>query len=294
MKLQNYEAVAEIDSKISTESRAVIKLRTGDFNLNATLESGQVFGFTKTNSGRYEGAISGTSVKLWQEDNFLLAESAGRKISEEKLIHYFDLDHDLTQIYRILSEDARLKPVLLHFKGLRVIRQDPWEALACFIISSNNNIKRIQKIRNNLSRAFSSPELGFPNAHVLARTNEFELRELGLGYRAPFLLQVARIYAAWRELPGEIRKADYQMAKAQLLRFPGIGEKVADCVLLFGFQKYEAFPVDVWIHRTVRKLYFRNRKTSERKIREFGQRRWGNYAGYVQQYLYHGAKSGIL
>ena len=134
----------------------------------------------------------------------------------------------------------------------------------------------------------------FPRACSIAQSDERTLRNLGLGYRAPFLLHTARILARGRELLDEIRKADYREAKARLLKFPGVGEKVADCVLLFGFQKYEAFPVDTWIYRVVKKLYFRNRKVSEEKVQEFGCRRWGKYAGYAQQYLYHGAKEGLF
>ncbi|MBI4358074.1 MAG: DNA-3-methyladenine glycosylase 2, partial [Candidatus Omnitrophica bacterium] len=163
-----------------------------------------------------------------------------------------------------------------------------------FIISSNNNIKRIQGIRRSLARNFTSSEFVFPLAQSIARSDEATLRKLGLGYRAPFLLAGARILARGRELLDKIRKADYQEAKACLLKFPGVGEKVADCVLLFGFQNYEAFPVDIWIYRAMKKLYFRNREVSEKRIREFAQRRWGKYAGYIQQYVYHGARKGVI
>ena len=271
-----------------------MKIKVKDFNLEATLNSGQVFGFLKRTEGIYEGAIAGTHIRLSQKREILQVEENGNKISKKLVRTYFDLDYDLTSLYQLLCEDDRLKPIYERFKGLRIIRQNPWEALACFIISSNNNIKRIQGIRKNLSRAFSSSNFLFPEARNIASSDEHTLRSLGLGYRAPFLLWAAKHVLMKANIFNQIRKSTYERAKARLMEFPGIGEKVADCVLLFGFQKHEAFPVDVWIARAVQKLYFRNRKVSERTIQEFGRKRWGRYAGYVQQYLYHGAKNGVL
>lgn len=227
-----------------------------DFDLELTLNSGQVFGF--------------------------------RKISDTEFRYYFDLDRDLTPIYQILASDERLKP-LLALKGLRIIRQDPWECLAGFILSANNNIKRIQGI---WSRLCSGSHV--PSAHAVALKTEAELRKIGLGYRAPFLLETSKIAASEPDWANQIRELDYEGAKMNLVRFPGVGPKIADCVLLFGFQKYEAFPVDVWIWRVMRKLFFRNRKVSEKKVQEFARKRWGGEAGYIQQYLYHGARKGLI
>ncbi|MBI4394677.1 MAG: hypothetical protein HY583_00620 [Candidatus Omnitrophica bacterium] len=299
-----------------------MQIQVDDFNLEATLDSGQVFGFVKNGEGIYEGAIGNIAVQIRQNGNQLdLTHFApGRKIkqipangnglSEKTIRTYFDLDHDLAGLYGLFSQDERLVPLYHQLRGLRVIRQDPWEALACFIISSNNNIKRIQLIRRNLLSAFSTPSPlpsppcrrrgegegvnVFPGARAIARSTESELRRLGLGYRAPFLLEAAKKVAVRRLSWDRIHKTSYSESKAELMKFPGVGEKVADCTLLFGFQKYEAFPVDVWIHRVMKKLYFRNRRVSERKVQEFAQKRWGVNAGYVQQYLYHGARRGIV
>ncbi len=272
----------------------MIKLQAGDFNLEATLDSGQVFGFLKRADGTYKGTIGGIHIGLCQKQKILQIEENGNEISEKSVRTYFDLDHDLTPLYRLLCGDACLRLVSERFKGLRIIQQNPWEALACFIISSNNNIKRIQGIRKNLSQAFRASDLLFPEALDIARSDEHTLRSLGLGYRAPFLLWAARYVSNHKDTFDQIRGLSYEEAKQQLIQLPGVGEKVADCVLLFGFQKYEAFPVDVWIFRAVKKLYFRNRKVSGKKIQEFGRKKWGKYAGYVQQYLYHGAKCGVL
>lgn len=267
-------------------------LNTPDFNLEATLESGQVFGFEKKQNGTYKGFISGSWVRLKQDNDCLEIESDG--LTECDVTHFFHLDFDLSPVYELLSEDPRLKLAAQRLKGLRIIRQNFWEALACFIISANNNIKRIQKIRRSLVAEFSKSNFQFPGFHEIARSSEEKLRALGLGYRAPFLFNTAKIISETPEILNDIRNQSYSAAKTKLLEFPGVGKKVADCVLLFGVQKYEAFPVDTWIAKAMRKLYFRNRKIAENRIQSFGQHRWKQYAGYIQQYLFHGAKIGII
>lgn len=264
-------------------------LKTPDFNLEATLDSAQVFGFRKDEKVKaYEGTIFGIPVVLRQKGDVLLVRAPCRTGLRRTLRDYFDLERDLRPLYRILQDDPRLRSFYESFRGLRLIRQDPWEALACFILSSNNNVKRIRGIWKNLSGHFGA----FPAPSQVAQSHERILRGLGLGYRAPFLLHTARFVSANPQCLQVIREASYEEAKARVRAFPGIGEKVADCVLLYGFQKYEAFPVDVWVLRIMRKLYFGGRKVSEKKAAQFGRRRWGVWAGYVQQYVFHGARSG--
>ncbi len=267
-------------------------IKAPDFNLEATLDSGQVFGFSKKQDGTFEGLLGGRPTVLRQEGNFLEVNAQGA--SEAALRRYFHLDYDLAPVYRLLSQDEPLQKIPQQLKGLRVIRQEPWEALAGFILSSNNNIKRIRGIWNRLSQKFSNGSVHFPNAGQIAGSTESVLRKIGLGYRAPFLLKTAKMVSSKPSHFDRIRAAGYAQAKSELIRYPGVGEKIADCVLLFGFQKYEAFPVDVWILRAIEKLYFRNRKISEKKAQEFAQKRWKEHAGYVQQYLYHGVRTGIV
>ncbi|HTL69936.1 MAG TPA: DNA glycosylase [Candidatus Eisenbacteria bacterium] len=264
------------------------RISSRDFNLDATLDSGQVFGFVREPDG-WSGRIGGQPVRLAHERGRLRAEGA---VTQEALRLYFDLDRDLGPLYAHLEGDARLLPALEKYRGLRLIRQDPWEALACFILSSNNNVKRIRHIWRNLSSRLGGG--GFPSAAAVARVHERTLRELGLGYRAPFLSRSAQFVAASPASLSHIRETAYGEARERVLAFPGIGPKVADCVLLYGFQKYEAFPVDVWILRVMRKLYFSGRRVSPERVRFFAAKRWGSHAGYLQQYLFHGVRTGIL
>ena len=268
-----------------------VRIPAPDFNLKATITSGQVFGFTEANDW-FSGQISGKSVELKQTNGSLELRSRFNLVNEVR--NYFDLDRDLSPIYQILKSDAALEKTFPVFRGLRLIKQDSWEALACFILSSNNNVKRIQGIWRNLSLRLSSDGVSFPKPHEIARAHERILRELGLGYRAPYLLRSAQFVSTNPESLRFIREATYEEAKEKLLSFPGIGEKVADCVLLYGFQKLEAFPVDIWILRAIRKLYFRGRSVPERTVLRFGQKRWKEYAGYIQQYVFHSARMGIL
>lgn len=268
-----------------------------DFNLDATLDSGQVFGFRKDSDGAYEGEVAGVWTRVHADKSGLVVEGEEGLPDREAVSRYFDLARDLSSVYAVIAEDERLRPALA-LKGLRLIRQDAWEALACFIISANNNVKRIRGIWKNLSdrlgEAGPAGRKRFPSPPRLASAHERLLRELGLGYRAPFLSRTALYVSKNPGCLDHIRACGYEEAKARVLAFPGIGEKVADCALLYGFQKYEAFPVDVWILRAMRKLYFRNRSVSEDRIRAYGQKKWGVQAGYVQQYVFHGARTGLL
>ena len=270
-----------------------MRLQVEHFNLDVTLESGQVFGFRRSDSG-FAGVIRGVPVTLSQRNGSLDVQG---DISEKMIRDYVDLGRDLSPVRETLKKEG-LWEACEKIQGLRLIRQDHWEALACFILSSNNNVKRIQGIWHNLSKYFgkngSRSVSVFPTASQIAASHEKILRELGLGYRAPFLLRTAQFLSKSPKYLQWISEADYAEAKARVIAFPGIGEKVADCALLYGFQKYEAFPVDVWILRVMRKLYFKNRRVSEQKVHAFAQKRWGLMAGYVQQYLFHGARTGVL
>jgi len=272
-----------------------VKIAAPDFNLEATLNSGQVFGYVQASAGVYEGAAAGEHVRIYTDRGFLHVEAINGAAlpSAENVVRYFDLARDLAPVYAHLSADERLWPVRKMFKGLRIIHQEPWEAFAGFVISANNNVKRIRLIWRSLSTHFTR-SVHFPTAAQIAASDEKTLRKLGLGYRASFLLKSARRIASDPAGFAAIRLLPYDAAKKKLIEYPGVGPKVADCILLHGFQRYEAFPVDVWILRAVRKIYFRGRRINEQKACAFGQKRWGAMCGYVQQYLFHGVKNAFL
>lgn len=205
--------------------------------------------------------------------------------------HYLGLDQPLRSIERELGRDRVLARILPETSGIAILRQDPWECLASFIISAFNNIPKIEMTIERLSARFgervSEGGHAFPSAGVLAGAPERALRECILGYRAPYLRSVARLVSARGFDLRAPSALPYDDAKRMLLELPGVGEKVADCVLLFAYGKGEAFPVDVWVKRAVERWYFRGEPKTEREIRTFARHRFGDLAGYAQQHLFY-------
>ena len=188
---------------------------------------------------------------------------------------------------------------LEYCRGLRVIRQPAWECLATFITSSMKQVAHIAQISHVLRRRFGRRlDLGglemfaYPAAERMAERSEAELRECALGYRAGNLLKTARMIAEGTVELEAIRALPDEEARAELMRFPGVGEKVANCVLLFAYERVRAFPIDVWIERVLREAYFKGkRKVTAKRLRDFSRKYFGEFGGYAQQYLFHHARS---
>ena len=267
-----------------------------DFSLQATLTSGQTFRW-QIHDGWFYGFLGPAVLKVRQEENRLLYETSDPILSPNRIRHYFALDLELADILSTIDVDIQVHEAIKRHRGLRVLRQDGWETLASFICASFNNIKRIEGMIERLCQAYGEPvalngfrSFSFPHPEVIAGAPERVLRSLGLGYRAPYLKATARLVAD-RKLPMEqLQRVDYEAAKTALLGCDGVGDKVADCVALFGFEKYEAFPIDVWMERAMR-YYFRHRKMTRQGLHDYAHRHFGPYAGYAQQYLYHYIRS---
>lgn len=275
-----------------------------EFSLQVSLESGQTFRWTVLNGWWYgfipvrpssDGAGGGRQavVKIQQDGDRLRFVSSDPALGPDQVRRYFALDLDLPGILTTINVDMQIHQAIVRYRGLRVLRQDGWETLASFICASFNNIKRIEGMIERLSQSYGEPValngfrgFSFPSPERLAGAPERALRALGLGYRAPYLKATAKLVAD-RKLPVDhLRQVDYEAVKRALMACDGVGDKVADCVALFGFEKYEAFPVDVWMERAMR-YYFRHKKFTRRMIHEYARQRFGVYAGYAQQYLYH-------
>jgi N-glycosylase/DNA lyase len=215
----------------------------------------------------------------------------------ELVRRYFAMDHQEEKILATLPRDEFLSPAIDYCHGLRIMRQPDWECLASFITSSMKQVKHIQQINHALRRNYGQKVslcdqdfYTFPSAQALARVEEKELRETcRLGWRAPTLLQTAEMVTSRKFRMGRYRRLAYDQAHSELCNLPGIGPKVANCVLLFAFEKLEAFPIDVWIERALRECYFRDarKKPTAGELREFAKNYFGPYGGYAQQYLFH-------
>ena len=268
------------------------ELAVQDFSLRTTLVSGQSFRWAEHQDWFY-GFIGPTVLKIRQDGDRLFYQSSDTTLTPDRVRHYFALDLDLKNILSSIDVDMQIHQAIVQYRGLRVLRQDGWETLASFICASFNNIKRIEGMIERLCQAYGQPValngfrgFSFPRADVIAGVSERRLRSLGLGYRAPYLKATARLVAN-RELPLEhLQQVEYEATKRALLACDGVGDKVADCVALFGFEKYQAFPIDVWMERAMR-YYFRHRRVTRSGLHAYARQHFGPYAGYAQQYLYH-------
>jgi N-glycosylase/DNA lyase len=214
------------------------------------------------------------------------------------ILNYFALDHPLREICASFPNDPAMNAARDFCTGLRIIRQPKWECLATFICSSMKQVAHIRQISHKLRMRFGKPrEIHgavvrlFPSADRIAASSEKELRKCALGYRAKNFLATARQIASGNVDLEAISKLSDAELREQLGELPGVGAKVANCVMLFGYERLSAFPIDVWIERVLREKYFpRARKLNAARLRAFTQEYFGEHGGYAQQYLFHHAR----
>ena len=265
-------------------------------DLASTLQSGQAFRWRLQGSS-FHGVLFGNIVKLRQRAAGVEFTSSPDEESfvQPLLRDYLGLGTDLEAIYASIATDSRMEDAIGRYRGMRILRQDPWECLASFICSSNSNIPRITKNVESICDGFGRPvgtgsytRSTFPTPAELAEAGEDRLRDLGLGYRAGYLAATSTAVAEGRVDLMSLREAEYDEALSALTQLDGVGDKVANCVLLFSLDKPHAFPVDVWVHRALQEWYTaENSKVSREKMRAWAQDYFGPYAGYANQYLFH-------
>ncbi len=269
-------------------------LRVHDYDLGATLDSGQAFRWRFVD-GEWQGTIGDRWTALRQDGETIHARCVSDPRGWRWLRDYLCLDHDLSQIVSTFPDDEPLRVAVAACRGLRLLKQDPWECLASFICSSSKQIVQIRQIVANLCDQYgivlpadSACEWNsFPPAQKLAACDETELRECKMGYRAPYILGSAQMIRDGEIDLDSLAEMHCADARRELMRLPGVGRKVADCVLLFAYGFQDAFPIDVWIGRGLRELYFPRRKPTRKRLLEFTENHFGPYAGYAQQYLFH-------
>jgi N-glycosylase/DNA lyase len=268
-----------------------MEIHAPDFDLALTLDSGQVFHWEKVGQG-FAGTIGDQPVYLEQQKQKLLV---GSKPTARLCRHYFGLDHPLKEICASFPDEPVMREAVTFCQGLRILRQPRWECLATFITSSMKQVAHIRQIslrlRKQFGKAHSLGQLtiySYPTPERIAALNERQLRECALGYRAKNLLATAqRITDGRVDLESLAALSDDEL-RARLCELPGVGMKVANCVLLFAYERLRAFPIDVWIERVLREKYFsRRRQPTVRELREFASNHFGKHGGYAQQYLFH-------
>jgi len=285
------------------------------YDLAATLDSGQVFRWQMQNDS-WIGVVGNYRVRLTQTPAGIRAETVSPVTDWNFLREFLQTDVDLGAVLKTFPDDEPMRAAVAASPGLRLLRQDPWECLASFILSSTKQIVQIRQIIFLLCERFGEPicsgasverrkplqadecsflpkaatsalTFAFPTPQRLARASEAELRACKMGFRAPSLLAAARDIAEGRFELERIRQLAHAEARAELMKLRGVGGKIADCVLLFAYGFDSAFPVDVWIERALQRLYFPRRRASEQRLRRFAATHFGPHAGYAQQYLFH-------
>jgi N-glycosylase/DNA lyase len=273
-----------------------LELTGWPFDLATTLNSGQVFHWTAWRDG-FVGTVDHEPVYLSQPDPKTLLCSSG---FAEKVTTYLGLNHSVLEISKTFpTMDIVLNRAISYCPGIRIIKQPAWECLATFITSSLKQVPHIRQISLRLRERFGArlekpdfPVLyAYPTPERLAEAGESALRECGLGYRAAFLHRTATEIAAGKFALSKIDHLPDKEAIIELCTLFGVGEKIASCALLFGWERHGVFPIDVWIERALRLLYFpRRRKLGSPEIRDFAHRHFGPNRGYAQQFLFHWAR----
>jgi N-glycosylase/DNA lyase len=266
-----------------------------DYNLTATLSSGQAFRWRR--SGQSWTGVIGTHWVRLQSDRFSIGAETAEPVADWGwLTDYMQLPLDLPAVLQTFPDDEPMRAAVAACRGLRLLRQDPWECLASFILSSTKQILQIQQVISLLCERYGeslavpaghSPLCAFPSAARLAQTSEAELRACKMGFRAPFLLETARRIAGGQFDLGRLRPLPLESSRAELMTLPGVGRKIADCVLLFAFGCSNAFPVDVWVAKALQRFYFPRRRVRLALLQKFASTHFGPNAGYAQQYLFH-------
>ena len=268
-----------------------IILPVRDYDLAATLDSGQTFRWQRDGES-WQGVLGKHFLRLTPTESAIHAESFTPVADWNFLREFLQVDVDLAAILKTFPDDAPMRTAVARCHGLRLLRQDPWESLASFILSSTKQIVQIRQIIALLCERFGEPISGtvharFPTPQKIAAGTEADLRACKMGFRAPSLLAAARTIADGTFDLEKIRTLDYAAARTELTTLRGVGGKIADCVLLFGYGFDSAFPVDVWIERALQELYFPHRRASDQRLRKFATTHFGPHAGYAQQYLFH-------
>lgn len=270
-------------------------LAAENYDLAATLSSGQAFRWQPRHDA-WEGVVASRWVRL-KADNGVIAATTAEPITDWTwLTQYLQTGLNLNGVLSEFPKDEPMQNAVASCRGLRLLRQEPWECLASFILSSTKQIVQIQQIVHLLCARFGDPIAApdgwppvhaFPTAERIASASEAELRECKMGFRAPYLKATAQILVERERYLNEIPHLPIEEARARLMELPGVGRKIADCVLLFAYGFQQAFPIDVWVTKALRDLYFPKRRVHPKRLVAFAQNHFGNYAGYAQQYLFH-------
>ena len=288
---------------VSCENNIVTVDGVNDFMLSQILECGQCFHFDKLDEEVYEVVAFGKAVKMEQTDKMLRIYGSSMEDYETIWKSYLDMDNDYGLIKQsVIKADVALKTAVDEKSGIRILNQDFFETLISFIISQNKNIPQIKQCVKNISNRFGDGVIGyngetfyvFPDVKKLHDVTEDELRKCKVGFRAPYIKNATEAVYSGTVTKEKLDSLDIAQARELLMTIKGVGEKVANCVLLFGLGRREAFPVDVWMKRIMEQMYFDGKDTKKQDIEAFAVNKFGDLGGYAQQYLFDYARTTLF
>ncbi|OOB77158.1 MAG: 8-oxoguanine DNA glycosylase [Epulopiscium sp. Nele67-Bin002] len=270
------------------------------FNIAQVLECGQVFRFNKDKHNDFILVAGNKKIKICQQaDSIIIKNSTPEDISKVWKT-YFDLDTNYEDITNILmNKDEHMSKIVQFGEGIRILRQDPWEMLISFIISQNKAIPHIKTCIENICLNYGTPidslTHAFPTVNQLMNVTDEQLRECKVGFRAGYIIDATKkVFNGEIDLEN-IKTMGINEARIELMKIKGVGPKIADCILLFAYNKMDVFPTDVWIKRMIEGLYFNGQDTKLDKIQKFAKEYFGELAGYAQQYLFfYGRENGMF
>jgi N-glycosylase/DNA lyase len=266
----------------------IFELEVDPLDLDLTLGCGQTFRWRPNPDGSWSGVLGDQFVSLRQNGPKIVSEATpGSEGVEESVLELLRAHDDISKIQRVLRRDPVMALGMRRMRGLRIVKLDEWECLISYVLATYANIPRIMKMVDalavNYGRRIAHGAYSFPDTRRLSKATVGELTRLGLGYRAEYIKKMCDLVDEPKL--SVFSGAPYETLRRQLIELPGVGEKVADCVSLFGFGRLESFPIDLWIERALARLY--KKKGTYRSLRAFAVERFGEYAGYAQEYLYH-------
>lgn len=290
-------ATKEEKMDIVYENKNVIVKGVEDFSLEQILECGQCFHFKKLGENEYNVIAMNKLLHIKQEKDVVTFYNTSMEEYEGIWKLYFDMDRDYSQIKsRILKVDDKLTTAIESKWGVRILNQDFFEILISFIISQNKQIPQIKQVVEHISKAYGEDVGGayaFPTVDKLVQVSDEELRACKVGFRGPYIVDACKHVYSGNVTKEKLDKLDIQEARKLLMEIKGVGEKVANCVLLFGLGRREVFPVDVWMKRIMEELYL-HKDTKKEDIEAYANEKYGELGGYAQQYLfYYGREMGI-
>ena len=270
-----------------------------DFEPRHIFDCGQCFRWNIQEDGSYTGVFKNNVLNVKKENNKIIFKGMCSDNIIKVINDYFDFDTDYNKIKQELSSiDEYLKESIEFGSGIRILNQDLWETIISFIISANNNIPRIKGIIERISKKYGNKiewngivYYTFPTPEALSKASVEDLRALGLGFRDKRVYDTTRIILN-NEISLEelINEKDTYVLREKLLTLPGVGPKVADCIMLFGLKRFEVFPIDVWVRRVMNELYIKNEdetKVNKKEIEKLAVEKYKNLAGLAQQYLFY-------